>query len=249
MKELEGELSGNFRSFCKALCLPPDVYDASEIKRAIKGLGTDEDVLIEILCTRTNAQIKAINAAYRKEYNKEMEKDVVADTSGNFKKLLVAQIQGNRDESPKFDRTAAQEDAQALFKAGEGKWGTEESVFNMILCQRSFPHLRAVFEEYGKLSKKTIEQAIKSEFSGDIKDGLLTVVRVIHDKPGYFAAKLQKAMKGLGTDDDAVVRIVVSRSECDMVQIKRAFETEFKKPLGIGSRPTHRVTTRRSSWP
>jgi len=32
-----------------------------------------------------------------------------------------------------------------------------------------------VFDEYGKISKKTVEEAIKSEFSGDIKDGLLTV--------------------------------------------------------------------------
>jgi len=47
--------------------------------------------------------------------------------------------------------------------------------FNQILCQRSFAHLRAVFDEYGNISKKTIEDAIKSEFSGDIKDGLLTV--------------------------------------------------------------------------
>ena len=45
----------------------------------------------------------------------------------------------------------------------------------MIICQRSFPHLRAVFEEYEKLSKKTMVDAIKSEFSGDIKDGFVTV--------------------------------------------------------------------------
>jgi len=32
-----------------------------------------------------------------------------------------------------------------------------------------------VFDEYAKISKKTVEEAIKSEFSGDIKDGLLTV--------------------------------------------------------------------------
>ncbi len=50
------------------------------------------------------------------------------------------------------------------------------SSFNKIICQRSFAHLRAVFDEYDKLSKKGgIEKAIKSEFSGDIKNSLLTV--------------------------------------------------------------------------
>ena len=47
--------------------------------------------------------------------------------------------------------------------------------FNEILCQRSFPHLRAVFEQYKTVSKKDIEDAIKSEFSGDIKNSLLTI--------------------------------------------------------------------------
>ena len=61
-------------------------------------------------------------------YGKDMEKDVMDDTSGHFRRLLVAQIQGNRDENKTFDRTAAQDDAQALFKAGEAKWGTDESM-------------------------------------------------------------------------------------------------------------------------
>ena len=53
------------------------------------------------------------------------------------------------------------------------------SCFQTLLCNKSFPHLRAVFEEYGKLSKKTMEEVIKSEFSGDIKDSLLTIGRYL----------------------------------------------------------------------
>ena len=45
----------------------------------------------------------------------------------------------------------------------------------MILCQRSQAHLRAVFEEYKALSNKDMEDVIKSEFSGDVKDAFVTV--------------------------------------------------------------------------
>ncbi|VEL12152.1 unnamed protein product [Protopolystoma xenopodis] len=65
-KEFASELSGNFLRVCQALCLAPEDYDASEIRAAIKGLGTDEDSLIEIICGRTNMQIKAFKEAYKK---------------------------------------------------------------------------------------------------------------------------------------------------------------------------------------
>jgi len=42
---------------------------------------------------------------------------------------------------------------------------------------------------------------------------------------------MQKSMKGLGTDDQALVRIIISRSECDMVQIKNSFEQQFQGRL------------------
>ncbi len=56
-------------------------------------------------------------------------------------------------------------------------------------------------------------------------------MRVIQDKPGYFAKKMQSSMKGLGTDDSALIRVVVSRCESDMVQIMASFEQQFNAPL------------------
>ncbi|XP_074652698.1 uncharacterized protein LOC141907047 [Tubulanus polymorphus] len=231
ISELKSEISGQFLATCKALCLPPDEYDASELRKAMKGLGTDEDTLIEIICTRTNAQLNMIKQTYKKLYSRDVEKDVESETSGHYKRLLISCLQANRDENTEFDRNAAKADAQKLYEAGEKKWGTDESQFNVILMSKSYPHLRAVFEEYKTISKKNIEEAIESEMSGDLKTGMLTVVRCIKYKPSYFAQALHKAMKGLGTNDDVLVRIVVSRCELDMVQIKGEFQKLYNDTL------------------
>ena len=48
-------------------------------------------------------------------------------------------------------------------------------MFNRILASQSYPQLQAVFHEYQQMSRRTVEQVINSEFSGDIQDGLLAI--------------------------------------------------------------------------
>jgi hypothetical protein len=46
--------------------MDPVELDCFELKQATKGLGTDEESLIEILASRSNERIKAINDQYQK---------------------------------------------------------------------------------------------------------------------------------------------------------------------------------------
>ena len=62
---------------------------------------------------------------------------------------------------------------QTLYKAGEGKLGTDESGFFNILTLRTYAHLRFVFDEYMKRHQSSIEGAIKSEFGGITQTALL----------------------------------------------------------------------------
>jgi len=57
--------------------------------------------------------------------------------------------------------------------------GTDEETFTVLLAHESFHQLRIVFDEYRKLSGKTIEQAIKSEFSGDIGEAVMAIGKVL----------------------------------------------------------------------
>ena len=67
-------------------------------------------------------------------------------------------------------------------------------------------------------------QAISSEFSGDIKKLLIAVVYAVISPSEFFATKVNKAVKGLGTKDKLLIRILVSRAEIDMKYIKQYYK-------------------------
>ncbi|VDQ07443.1 unnamed protein product [Trichobilharzia regenti] len=131
--KFDSELSGHFLQCMTALCLSPAEFDALELRKAMRGAGTDEDVLIEILCSRTNEQIREIKEAYSTMHRgRDLEKDIRDDTSGYFKRVCVALAQGDRDENPQVDECRARRDAEDLYKAGEARLGTDESKYVSI---------------------------------------------------------------------------------------------------------------------
>ena len=169
--------------------------------------------MIEILCTRTNQEIREIVRCYQSEFGRDLEKDIRSDTSGHFERLLVSMCQGNRDENQNVNHQLAQEDAQRLYQAGEGRLGTDESCFNMILATRSFPQLKATMEAYSRMANRDLLSSVSREFSGNVESGLKTILQCALNRPAFFAERLYYSMKGAGTDDSTLVRIVVTRSE------------------------------------
>uniref|UniRef100_A0A8C4L1M1 Annexin n=1 Tax=Equus asinus asinus TaxID=83772 RepID=A0A8C4L1M1_EQUAS len=227
--DLKYELTGKFERLIVGLMRPLAYCDAKEIKDA--GIGTDEKCLIEILASRTNEQIHQLVAAYKDAYERDLEADVIGDTSGHFQKMLVVLLQGTREEDDVVSEDLVHQDVQDLYEAGELKWGTDEAQFIYILGNRSKQHLRLVFDEYLKTTGKPIEASIRGELSGDFEKLMLAVVKCIRSTPEYFAERLFKAMKGLGTRDNTLIRIMVSRSELDMLDIREIFRTKYEKSL------------------
>ncbi|XP_061107940.1 annexin A5a [Conger conger] len=229
VSELQSEIGGKFEMVIVSLMTPPVLYDVTQLKNAIKGAGTEESVLIEILASRTQDQMKEIIKAYKKQYRKSLESDISGDTGGYFKRMLVILLQANREEG--VDEGKVEKDAKELFAAGEEKFGTDEEKFITILGNRSTEHLRKVFVAYKKLSGYEIEESIERETSGGLQDLLLAVVKCTRSVPAYFAESLYHTMRRAGTDDETLIQIMVSRSEIDMLDIRAEFKRMYKSSL------------------
>jgi len=201
---IKGETSGHYEELCLALIEDKADYDALMVNHAIKGLGTDDDELVELICTRTNAELHAMKQAYQRLFHKEAEKDISGDTSGDYKRLLLAILRCERAETA-VNVEEAKRDANLLYEKGEGKIGTDENTFIEILSKRSYPQLHAINTCYINLRGHSLERAIKSETSGNFRKALITILT---PRDEYFADKIHDSVACVGTKDHQLIRCI-----------------------------------------
>uniref|UniRef100_A0A914XM43 Annexin n=1 Tax=Plectus sambesii TaxID=2011161 RepID=A0A914XM43_9BILA len=229
--------TGELGELLQALLDTPARYDARQLHRAITstnvltGLSTKDSTLIEILCTRDKHEIQNIRREYRRLFGSYLEHDLSKVTWSHLMHLFMWLVVGARDDSAQVDEKMAFEDAHALWRGTEGV-GFDATLYNVVLSSQSFPQLRAVFAEYKKYSEIDALLAVDDEFSGDHKVALKTIIMNVNgDLPIFFARRLHGAMHGLVRHDTTLTRILVTRSEIDLNQIKQMYERLYCKSL------------------
>jgi len=210
---------------CKALVAlvtPIPQLKATYLYNAMAQVGTDDHVLIDVLTQSSNREIAEIRQIYGQLFNGQkqrkkgkgsghatnaLEDDIRDDTSGNFERLLLECMRGARDETGVVNESEAQHDADLLYQKGEGRIGTDDSTFIRVMCLRSPAHLQAVDKYYRQKYHKGIADAIAKETSGNFKDGLIALTK---PKDLHFAERLNKSVKGVGTDDSLLIYCLVT---------------------------------------
>eukprot|EP00730_Choanoeca_flexa_P005843 TRINITY_DN12031_c0_g1_i7.p1 TRINITY_DN12031_c0_g1~~TRINITY_DN12031_c0_g1_i7.p1 ORF type:complete len:314 (+),score=113.41 TRINITY_DN12031_c0_g1_i7:86-1027(+) len=229
--DLKSELGGNFEDAVLALLRTPAEYDAWTLREAMSGAGTDESDISEVLASRTNEQIEAIKEVYAKEYKRDLEEDLKSENGGNLKRIYVSLVQGNRKEDDETDDEKAEADAQALLEAGEKAWGTDESEFNRVLMVNNAAQLRLIGEKYRGISDYDVRRVIEKEMSGNLEFAMVALWLCATKPAEFFADRAYRAMKGMGTADKDLQRVIISRSEIDLEEIKAVFQDKYGKKL------------------
>jgi len=226
LKDVESDVSFHFKHLIIGLIRSRAEIRAEELYKAMKGLGTNEWVLIDIIITTGNKGIEEFKQFFRQKYETSIVDFVKGDTTGTFEKVLVKALEAKRSDVVENDKIDS--DVEKLYKAGEGKWGTDEDTFIEILTHRSFEHLIKVAERYKEKHKHTLEHAIKSETSGWFESALLTCI----DLPQvHWAKRMHQAIAGLGTNDNLLVRCFSECSKPLLYEIGKEYKKLYKVSL------------------
>ena len=231
IEELKKELHGKFEEAIVALFSDPIDYDCDSLRSAMSGLGTNEDTLIEIISSRPQEILKQIKERYQQKFNRDLIEDIKKDTHGTLQNVLTNLLQCKRSTNKSPNSKEISKYAQEIYDAGEAKIGHDSSIFNKYLTTLSPIELICLNQEYNFIAKHTILDAIDKEFVGNSKKAFRALVYATLLPSEYFATRVNEAVKGIGTKDHLLMRVLITRDEIDMPQIKECYKKLYGKSM------------------
>jgi len=175
------ELKGDLKKLVIACYTNKYEYDARLISDTFSFgamfKGFDDDLLIEILCTRTNKQINNIKKAWNEilKKPKSIEFEIKKDTkhNGNFGPLMLGILEGKRALNMKPNINKIKQSAHDLYQwiyiQQRSKSECKEFLFD-IFIKYPWSVIAIFYEEYDKISAKyTLNESIKKYLVQEIQ--------------------------------------------------------------------------------
>jgi annexin A7/11 len=161
-KDIESETSGWLEKGLVALVRGPLLNDVHLLREAISGPGTNEDILNDVLLGRSNADMQAIKSMYQREFGRSLESDVRGDLSMKTEQHFMIVLGANRNEdSAPVVQQAIDQEAQDIYRATEGRMGTDEMLVCSILSTRNDTQIRAINDTYERKFRRSLQEVIR----------------------------------------------------------------------------------------
>ncbi|RWR78476.1 Annexin D1 [Cinnamomum micranthum f. kanehirae] len=232
IKALQKELSSDFERAVFLWTLDPSERDAVLAYKAALKWKPGNHVLIEIACTRSPHELFLARQSYHVFYRRSLEEDVAAHTAGDYRKLLLLLVASYRYDGPEVNMTLAKAEAKILhLKIADKDYSHDE--FIRILTTRSKAQLNATFNQYNDEFGHAINKDLESDTRDDYLAALRAVIKCMTRPEKYFEKVLRLAINKLGTDEEALIRVITTRAEVDLKAIKEEYYGRNSVPLEV----------------
>ncbi|TKY45423.1 Annexin protein RJ4 [Spatholobus suberectus] len=139
-----------------------------------------------------------------------------------FEQLLVGLVSSFRYGGDEINARLAKSEANILQEATKDKKGYHEEVIR-ILSTRSKTQLVATFSSYKIENGISVSKKLLEETSDDFHKAVHVAIHCINDHKKYYEKVLRNAIKGVGTNEDGLTRVFVTRAEKALKEIKELY--------------------------
>lgn len=231
-KDIESETRGDFETALMALTRGPLENEVFVLEKALNRAGTDEEALNDVLLCRSNADIRAIAAEYRKRHGRELLTEIKSDVDDTMFRLYSMVLAANRaeDAAPVLPAEIDQKITE-LQRATEGQIGANAVSVAQILTSSNSSQIHAMNEAYQRKYHRKLQDVIEKEFRGDMEDALLLMLTSGVDRSRADAQGLRSALTKTVRKDrtliNRVFRLYLDRARLD------AAKASYKKMYGV----------------
>ncbi|OQV18317.1 putative Annexin A7 [Hypsibius exemplaris] len=222
--------------FMAGLLMKPEEFDATFLRELIQNGAETSFALLEILCSKTVKELKAIGQQYLKKYgvplSVDMEKKFSASLDLRF--LLCELAEGKRKVGWNVDKMLSENDAREMY-AQFYRDSPEIEFFVEVLTTRSREQLRETFRTFRKFAGIDVLTALEPLFTAEFAEAVRLLVLCVEDRVSFFAYCLNEYIQN--NDFRNLIRLVISRSEIDLVEIKAAYQGFYNLSLLDDLRP------------
>ncbi|KAF4522308.1 hypothetical protein B566_EDAN010472, partial [Ephemera danica] len=199
--------------------------DAIALRGAMEGLGTAEEVIVSIITRRNENQRNQIEQTYNALFDRDLMQDFKDELTGCLKDIIVGLLEG-----PTMYLV------NRLHKAIAEGWSTDKNALIDIIAPRTNQEIAQIESAYDEKYDTSLTEELGKDTSKHYRRLLMSMVK---NKPTLKASTtlnatsdaivLREAMKGLGTDEEAIVGIMTHRSEQQRYLIEQAYASHFER--------------------
>ena len=207
--------------------------DARILHKALKEK-RDEKVIVEIFASRPYWFLQIVDEEYKRLYGISLKDELAKEKKSDFITFLQCIMTTPRSKTSSIkNEKQAGDAAQEIITKGLKNYGKDVELFKKLFVKSSREDLVAISREYKNMDKKkrnlydAVDDACPKVTREIIKAIIYAVVLPAH----YFAHLLKKSIVGLGTDEETLSRVLVTRHEVDMDLIRYYYKAETKNEL------------------
>ena len=208
--------------------------DARILHKAFKEGKRDEKAIVEVFASRPYWFLQYVDEEYKRIYGISLKDDIAKEKKSDLITFLLCILNTPRSTHNiiKTEKQAG-DAAQEIIIKGLKKYGTDVELFKGLFVKRSREDLIMISREFRNMDKKkrNLYDAVNDACPKTTRELLKAIIYAVVIPSHYFAHLLKKSIEGLGTDEETLNRVLVTRHEIDMEFIRNYYKVETKREL------------------